>query len=230
MVIRKNFKYFILSSFLSCACFANELPKGFVYLNTIDSGISQKIEFSSNNNFLGCRADGYEGEQVVCTKALALALKDAQIALKKSYPNYSLQVLDAYRPVRAVTHIQKWAKDFNDQKTKLKYYPYIDKKDLLGTFLASKKSSHSRGSTVDLIIIDNRTGQSLDFGPEYFGDYTHFNYKGLTKVQKFNRNLLRKIMLDHNFKPYDAEFWHFTLINEPFPEKYFDFPIRNKEN
>ena len=27
-------------------------------------------------------------------------------------------------------------------------------------------------------------------------------------------------MLRHGFKPYDCEWWHFTLENEPFPDTY----------
>ena len=32
-------------------------------------------------------------------------------------------------------------------------------------------------------------------------------------------------MLANGFKPYDKEWWHFTLNQEPFPQTYFDFPI-----
>lgn len=206
--------------------FGNHLPSGFVYLSDIDPSISQQLSFSSKDNFVGNPLDGYEGHEVICTKALADRLKKVQASLKKAHPNYSLKILDAYRPARAVEHIKRWARDLTDQKTKAKYYPDIDKKDLLGTFVAAKRSSHSRGSTVDLVIMDEKTGQ-LDFGPDYFGDYPHINYKGLTQTQKKNREMLRKLMLQHGFKPYDAEFWHFTLKDEPFPKTYFDFKIPN---
>ena len=41
-----------------------------------------------------------------------------------------------------------------------------------------------------------------------------------------NRDLLAAVMARHGFKPYDKEWWHFTLVDEPFPDTYFDFPVR----
>jgi len=31
------------------------------------------------------------------------------------------------------------------------------------------------------------------------------------------------IMNQNGFKSYSKEWWHFTLINEPYPDTYFDF-------
>ena len=36
----------------------------------------------------------------------------------------------------------------------------------------------------------------------------------------------RAAMARAGFKPYDKEWWHFTLEREPFPETYFDFVVR----
>lgn len=207
---------------------SNTLPKGFVYLHTVDNSIDQKLDFSTDDNCVGQPLNGYEGNQAICTLALAKELKKVQASLKKTNSNYALRVLDAYRPTDAVDHIKRWAADPNDQKTKEKCYPDLEKKDLLGKYVAACKSAHSRGSTVDVIIIDVRTGEPLDFGPDFFGDYAHINYVGLTDIQKNNRLALRKLMLMHKFKPYDAEFWHFTLKDEPFPKTYFNFTIRNQ--
>jgi D-alanyl-D-alanine dipeptidase len=30
----------------------------------------------------------------------------------------------------------------------------------------------------------------------------------------------------HGFKPYPYEWWHFTLADEPYPDTYFDFPVK----
>ena len=86
------------------------------------------------------------------------------------------------------------------------------------------KSGHSRGSTVDLTLI-KLNGSALDMGGEwdYFGEKSHFNFNNLNKTQKNNRKLLREMMKSENFIPYENEWWHFTLKNEPFPNKYFDF-------
>lgn len=52
------------------------------------------------------------------------------------------------------------------------------------------------------------------------------SYKPITEEQYRNRIILREAMLRHGFKPYDCEWWHFTLENEPYPDTYFNFPIR----
>lgn len=204
-----------------------ELPNGFVYLHTIDNTIDQHITFATDNNCIGHRLAGYSSQQVICTLALAKALKVVQTNLKKINPHYSLRVLDTYRPVDAVQDIIHWAKDVHDTKTQKKCYPDLEKKELLGKYVAAGKSSHSRGSTVDVIIIDSFTQQPLDFGPMFFGRYAHINYSGLTPIQKQNRMMLRNIMVKYKFKPYDDEFWHFTLLNEPFPTTQFNFKICN---
>ena len=33
------------------------------------------------------------------------------------------------------------------------------------------------------------------------------------------------VTLAHGFKPIAEEWWHFTLVNEPYPDTYFDFPV-----
>ena len=169
-------------------------------------------------------AEGYKAQRAICTKELALVLKEVQKALKKK--GLCLSIRDAYRPLRATKHFQRWAKDLKDQKTKAQYYPNIPKEELAGAFIAAKRSSHNRGSTVDLEILDDKTKEPLDFGPDTFGEESFTFCSKLTKEQQQNRLMLRKLMLQHGCKPYDKEFWHFTLKNEPFPDTYFDFPIK----
>ena len=41
-----------------------------------------------------------------------------------------------------------------------------------------------------------------------------------------NRALLANAMARGGFRPYDKEWWHFTLAREPFPGTYFDFPVK----
>ena len=202
----------------------NLLPKGFVYLEDIDSTIDQNLGFSTDDNILGIPADGYETGRAICTKEAALVLAKVQKKLQKK--GLCLRVEDAYRPARAVEHIKRWACDLSDQKTKARYYPNIPKEEILGTFVAAKRSSHSRGSTVDVILVDDTTKEPLDFGPDGFGEESYTYCSTITKKQQVNRLMLRKIMMAHGFKPYNKEFWHFTLKDEPFPETYFDFPIQ----
>ena len=90
------------------------------------------------------------------------------------------------------------------------------------------KSGHTRGSTIDLTLVDLKTGKEVDMGSpfDFFGTISHQNTTQITVQQQANRLILKQAMLQHNFKEYQEEWWHFTLKNEPFPETYFDFPIR----
>ena len=205
-------------------CTETHLPKGFVYLDEIDPTIDQKLEFATEEKNLGVPADGYETGRAICTKEAAHALVKIQKKLKKE--GLCLRICDAYRPARAVEHIKRWAKDLNDQKTKARYYPHIPKEEILGTFVAANRSSHSRGSTVDVILVEDITKEPLDFWADGFVEESYTYCSQLTKEQQQNRLKLRKIMLAYGFKPYNKEYWHFTLKNEPFPETYFDFPVR----
>ena len=49
---------------------------------------------------------------------------------------------------------------------------------------------------------------------------------GLSAEQFAHRMILRRAMLAHGFKPFDTEWWHFTLRDEPFPDTYFTFPVK----
>ena len=50
--------------------------------------------------------------------------------------------------------------------------------------------------------------------------------RAITAEQFQNRMILRQAMLRHGFKPFDTEWWHFTLKDEPFPDTYFTFPVK----
>jgi len=209
--------------FLSFGC--SKLPKSFVYLSDIAPSIQTELRYLSNNNFIGEPIDGYKKETIIVTAPTAKALAKVQDAL--SSEGLSLKIYDAYRPQQAVDHFVRWAKVLNDTLMKAQYYPDVAKKDLFKKGFIAAKSGHTRGSTVDLTIIDSKTGRELDMGSPYdfFGKESHPFYEGINELQKKNRLHLRELMLSNGFKPYENEWWHFTLKNEPFPETYFNFPI-----
>ncbi len=141
---------------------------------------------------------------------------------------YRLKIYDAYRPQRAVSHFMRWAKDVDDTRMKAPFYPNLDKSVLFAQGYIAEKSGHSRGSTVDLTLFDTKTGKEVNMGGtfDWFGEESHPDYKGVTEEQLANRMLLRDIMVAHGFKPLVEEWWHFTLADEPYPDTYFDFPVR----
>lgn len=217
-----NILFLLLISY-STAC--QKLPKGFVYLSKIDTTIQADLRYYTSNNFIGKPIDGYKKNCIIISRETAKALKSVQKSLLKE--GLSLKIFDAYRPQQSVDHFVKWAKVLNDTLMKSQFYPNVAKKDLFKRGYIASKSGHTRGSTVDLTIVDIKTRQELDMGSPYdfFGQQSHPFYKNITEEQKANRMLLRKMMLKNSFKPYENEWWHFTLNKEPYPETYFNFAV-----
>jgi D-alanyl-D-alanine dipeptidase len=220
--------YYFLSVFLFLSITQSEtqLPKGFVYVTDYIPEIALELRYFSTNNFVGTHIDGYEAEKCILSLPATLALQKVQITLQKK--NLGLKIFDAYRPQRAVDHFRRWARNLNDTLMKQQFYPDVAKKDLFRLEYIATKSRHSSGSTVDVTIIDLETKQELDMGSSYdfFGEISWVSYQDLSKKQLKNRKLLQDAMLQHGFRNYPQEWWHFTLRGEPFKDQYFDFPVR----
>ena len=202
-----------------------KLPEGFVYVKTIIPSIKIDLRYCSTNNFIGKPIDGYNKEVLILSKEATIALKNVQDELQ-AY-NLSVMVYDAYRPPRAVNHFVRWAKDLNDTINKHYYYPDVPKTELFKREYIASRSGHSKGSTVDITLVDNTTCEPLDMGSSYdfFGKKSWVSNRKLTAQQLANRMLLQSLMRKHGFRHYPQEWWHFTLRNEPFPNTYFDFNV-----
>jgi D-alanyl-D-alanine dipeptidase len=200
--------------------------KGFVYVKDVIPDVKYEIRYAGSNNFLGRPVKGYYTAEAILTKEAATALKKVQDELKTK--GYGLKIFDAYRPQHAVNDFIAWAKDLSDTINKRVFYPNVPKSELFKRGYIASRSGHSRGSTVDLTIVNLKTGKELDMGSPYdfFGEISHHDAKGITTMQKQNRELLRKVMEKHGFKSYSVEWWHYTLQVEPYPETYFDFPVK----
>ena len=200
-------------------------PAGFVVLSEFIPDIIQEIRYHSTYNFIGERIDGYEEPCALLTKEAARALKT--VSKEMMVQGYRLKIFDAYRPACAVKHFILWGIEDTDIRMKPYFYPDLDKEELFEKGYIAKLSSHSRGSTVDLTLLDMNTGKELDMGSPFdlFSPMSHPDYKGITEEQYSNRMMLRSVMLRNGFKPIDCEWWHFTLENEPYPDTYFEFPV-----
>jgi len=219
-------KYIIFFIFLFCyEGRGQKLPNGFTYLLEIDPTIKKELRYYTSKNFVGTPIDGYMKNKIIISIPAAKALKKIKTKLLDS--GLSLKIFDAYRPQQAVDHFVRWAKIMNDTLKKQLYYPDIKKSELFKLGFIALKSGHTRGSTVDLSIVDIKTNKELDMGSSYdfFGEKSHPFYKKITKTQMKNRMLLRTIMIKNGFIPYDNEWWHFTLKDEPYPTTYFNFTI-----
>ena len=200
----------------------------FVLLAEYIPDIVQEIRYYSTFNFVGKRVDGYEEPVAILTKEAARALKS--VSNEMIVHGYRLKIYDAYRPARAVKHFELWGIDDLDLSMKPFFYPDLQKQELFVKGYIAAKSSHSRGSTVDLTLLDMKTGKDIDMGSpfDFFGEISHPDYKGITDEQYENRMLLQNAMKRAGFIPIDCEWWHFTLEDEPFPEVYFDFPVQSR--
>lgn len=224
------------------------LPDGFVYLESVAPNIAQDMRYAKMHNFIGHPIRGYDAEKCILTEQAAKALAQVQAELMRS--RLSLKVFDCYRPTMAVDAFFAWSLLPQQQEMKAEFYPNVDKKDFFKLGYVARKSGHSRGSTVDLTIIplgglsDTYVPQqtlesctqpyqqrffdgALDFGTGYdcMDPLSHGSAK-VNLVARANRVMLRDIMDQYGFGPYPEEWWHFTLRNEPFPDTYFNFPIR----
>ena len=227
MLFRINVVLVISISFINLS--GQTLPEGFVFLENEIPNLIVDLRYSKDDNFMGKKVEGYKsGQKAIGTLELANALKQVQKNLKSQ--GLGLKIYDAYRPQRAVNNFIAWSRVKNDTIKKSKYYPYLPKAKLFELGFIASKSGHSRGSTVDLTLVylsRECRGKKLDMGGswDFFGDLSNYGFEDLNKNQKQNRKKLRDVMTTSGFKPYEKEWWHFTLINEPYPNKYFDFTV-----
>lgn len=226
---------FALSLTLSaCSCRQTESDSdlhqgthyGFVCISEVIPDVILEIRYHSTYNFVGTRIDGYDEPVALLTHQAADSLRAVSDELKAQ--GYRLKIFDAYRPQCAVDHFVRWAENVNDTVMKPYFYPSLTKDRLFPEDYICARSGHTRGSTVDLTLFDMATEREVDMGGtfDYFGELSHPDYKAITNQQYEMRMILRRAMLHHGFVPFDSEWWHFTLANEPYPDTYFTFPIR----
>lgn len=222
----------------------------FVDVQTMIPSVVLDIRYYSHHNFVGTRVDGYLSPKCLLTAPAAEALAKVQAELQEF--SLSLKIYDCYRPQRAVDHFVRWAADIPDTKTRAEFYPTVDKRNLFRDGYIAEKSSHSRGSTVDVTIAAVPApaqeryipGQplrachlpygkrfddgSIDMGTGYdcFHELSHPGNLKVGQQQRIHRLLLKTLMDKHGFRNYEREWWHFTLRNEPYPATYFDFPVK----
>lgn len=200
-------------------------PSGFVVLGDHVPGILQEIRYYSTYNFIGERIDGYEEPCALMTIEAARALK--AVSSELFVQGYRLKVFDAYRPVCAVKQFVLWGLEDQDIRMKPYFYPQLEKQELFIKGYIAARSSHSRGSAIDLTLFNMHTGKEVDMGSPFdlFSPVSHPDCKDITQEQYENRMILRSAMIRGGFEPIDCEWWHFMLADEPYPDTYFEFPV-----
>lgn len=219
---------------------ADAMPDGFVYLKDYVPDIRQDIRYAGRQNFMRKRLPGYGAKECVLTEAAAKALAKVQNAAVQS--GYSLVVFDCYRPQTAVDAMVAWVG--SGQETDREYYPSVPRSQLIRQGYIGAKSSHARGSTVDvslefLDVAEPRKQQTVcargdrgtaDFGTPFdcFDPASRTDAKVVGKQAQQMRKKLVELMRLGNFRNYAGEWWHFTLRGEPFPNRSFSFAIEKR--
>jgi len=207
----------------------HDLESAFVEINSLLPNsippIENDIRYFTDNNFVGKPIEGYNANKAMMTIEAAQALAEVQIDLVKN--GMGLKIFDAYRPQRAVDHFVRWAMDIEDTVKKEQFYPNVKKSNLFREGYIAEQSGHSRGSTVDLTMVNLENGREIDMGSpwDFFDPISWPSSTTVTHQQRANRKVLQTIMLEHGFRPIAEEWWHFTLETEPFPNTYFDFTL-----
>lgn len=118
---------------------------------------------------------------------------------------YQIKIFDCYRPL----DVQK------------KMWEIMPNADYVAN--PARGSIHNRGGAIDVTLVDAK-GKELEMGTEFdfFGPEASHNYPNSSKKVKQNRLLLKSIMLKHNFKSFDSEWWHYNL-NESIKDKLANF-------
>jgi zinc D-Ala-D-Ala dipeptidase len=226
-------------------------PPDFVYLRDVAPSIVQDIRYAGYHNFLGRPVAGYGAAECILTRQAAKALAKIQAELEPL--QLTLHVYDCYRPQRAVNDFIAWSKVSSDQTMKGEFYPRVDKALFFQLGYVAAKSGHTRGSTVDLTIerdpapaaapyepgqplksciapwVQRYRDGTLDMGTGFdcMDELSHPS-ADVGHIAGTHREQLAHLMKKYGFKSYDKEWWHFTLVGEPFPSTYFDFPITPK--
>jgi D-alanyl-D-alanine dipeptidase len=215
---------------LASAAFAQpkseQRPGSFVDAATVAPALIVDARYATAHNFVGRPVDGYDKPICYLTRPAAAAL--AQVVSDLEPRGLTIKVFDCYRPERAVAHFVRWARNLHDVKMKREFYPHVDKSTLFRDGYIAARSGHSRGSTADLTLARRSDGQELDMGTpfDFFSPRSWPTDKSISAEAQANRALLAQAMRKRGFRLYDKEWWHFTLRHEPYPQSYFDFPVR----
>jgi zinc D-Ala-D-Ala dipeptidase len=203
-----------------------QMHADFVSLSEVCPSLIIRADYAGADNFTGTVLPGYRARKALMARTAAKALCQVQQEAMKQ--GLTLLIFDGYRPAKAVAFFQHWAQGPEDNPSlKEMYYPKFSRQQLFEKGYIAKRSSHSRGSAVDLTLAEINTGEELDMGTrfDYFDDLSHTNSSQVSSLQRKHRLLLKSLMEVRGFKNFDQEWWHFSYRPEPHPQQYFDFDI-----
>jgi len=179
------------------------------------------------NGYLEGMADmeKFLGKTILVRQTVLNKLKLAQKILQNEYPYYSLFLTYGYRTLEIQT------KRFLERLKSFSSIYYPDPRDFYEAVHRSISvpcvAGHPTGGAIDITIIDIRTHKALDFGTKQY-DYTNNDFyvffPNITDLARKNRMLLRNILMQTEFAPFDGEWWHFSYGDREWA-KYYKIPF-----
>lgn len=178
-------------------------------VRAVDSTIVVTLRYRTPHNFTGAPLPGYEANRAFLRREAADALGRAQ--RRALDQGLTLQVFDAYRPVRATLAMMEWTRR-------------VGREDLVRDGYIASRSRHNLGLAIDLTLADRATGRELDMGTPFDTFSAEAHTANATDQAARNRQRLKAIMESEGFTNYDMEWWHFSY---PLPNPVrFDTVIR----
>ena len=173
----------------------------FVNLNNFSKDFILDMKYATNDNFLKMKV--YDCAECYLRLKTVKQLVEANAEFLSK--GYRIKIFDCYRPI----DIQK------------KMWEIVPNADYVAN--PANGSVHNRGGAVDITLVDSR-GKEIDMGTsfDFFGIEASHNFKDLSGEILVNRSLLKEIMLKHNFKSFDSEWWHYNL-SESYRDKLANF-------
>jgi len=162
----------------------------YVNLKNYSNDFVFDMKYATVDNFL--KEKVYPCDECFLRVKTVKALLEANKAFLEK--GFRIKLYDCYRPKAIQNKMWKIVHDAN--------------------FVANPKkgSIHNRGGAVDISIVDS-SGMEVNMGTkfDFFGEEASHNYQNLSDQILANRKFLKEIMLSHNFKSFDSEWWHYNL-------------------
>lgn len=197
----------------------------FISLKDAVSETLVELAYAGNNNFVGHRLPGYEKELALFPKLLLPHFEKASsLAIARGF---KLKVFDAYRPQKTVDFFIEWSKQEEDREDlRLQYYPKFSRNELFNEGYLAAFSSHSRGTAIDLTLVEAESLNELDMGGHFdlFDEISHTHSQLISNAQKLAREELGAIMSEAGFRNFSKEWWHFSIRPTPW-DQYLNFDI-----
>ena len=163
-----------------------------IELKSLIPTVQYELRYASKNNFTGQRLYPKNTHTTYLRRKPAMAL--AKVAEELKEKGLGIKIWDAYRPYR----------------TTVRFWELIHDERFVAN--PSKGSGHNRGTSVDLTLVDLKSGKELEM-PTPFDDFSPAAFHGALNIDDFrirNRALLKSTMEKYGFVPLETEWWHYS--------------------